>query len=143
MTSAQANKNTFDAYVDRRLDSWGREFNINRSGFDLGYKSKNMLAVLIEHHGEMPERPTGFAPMVVPELDWQIETIVHDIHHEHPHLSAVLRAYYCGFGRQSVERLELAETLWGKKMGKRAYFTYYDVAFQRVAGTLAGLARSA
>jgi hypothetical protein len=102
-----------------------------------------MLQVLIEHRGEMPPRPKGFRPLTIPPLEMLVEDIVHDVHRDAPHLSAVLRAYYCGRGRQSVERLEAAVELVGRKLSRREYYAYHDLGFQRVAGALSALARAA
>ena len=132
---------SFDAYVRQRLRDWGYEFMLGRSCDELGFNGKNMIAVLMEHHGEMPSKPTGFKPLTVPEMEWQIECIVREIHQELPHLAIVLRAYYCGSGRISQERKEIAETLIGKTLSRRVYYTYHDLAFNRVAGILLGIAR--
>ena len=132
---------SFDAYVRQRLRDWGHEFMLERSIDELGFNGKNMIAVLMEHHGEMPSKPTGYKPMTLPEMEWQIECIVREIHRDLPHLSIVLRAYYCGSGRIATERKELAEELIGKPLSRRVYYTYHDLAFNRVAGTLLGIAR--
>jgi hypothetical protein len=134
---------TFDAYVRQRLRDWGHEFMFGRDHEDLGYNGKNMIAVLMEHHGEMPSKPTGYKPMTMPEMEWQIECVVREMHAELPHLALVLRAYYCGSGRISHERKELAEHLIGKSFSRRVYYTYHDLAFNRVAGILLGIARAA
>ncbi len=133
----------FDAYVRRRLEAWGDEFALHRDFELLGHRSKDMLQVLIEHKGEMPERSTGFRPLTIPPNEMQIEDIVHDIHADARHLAAVLRAFYCGRGRQGYERREIAERMLGERIGRRKYFVYHDLGFQRVAGALAALARAA
>src|SRR3546814_9288294 len=51
---------TFGVYVRDRLDEWGREFSLSRDCEYLGYQSKNMLQVLIEHKGEMPGKTQGY-----------------------------------------------------------------------------------
>ena len=135
--------NQFDAYVRRRLEAWGREFALHRDFELLGHKSKDMLAVLIEYKGEMPPRPTGFRPLTIPPLEMQIEDIVHDIHRDAPHLAIVLRAYYCGMGRQGIERRETAVRLLGREIGRQQYYVYHDLGFQRAAGALSALARAA
>lgn len=133
----------FDAYVRRRLEAWGREFALHRDYELLGHKSKDMLQVLIEHKGEMPSRPTGFRPLTIPPLEMQVEDIVHDIHSDAPHLAVVLRAYYCGMGRQGIERREAAEKMMGQPIGKRQYYAYHDLGFHRVAGAMSAIARAA
>ena len=70
---------TFGAYVRARLDAWGDEFALHRDCVYLGHQSQNMLQVLIEHQGEMPERPTGVKPLQVDLLALQVERIVSDI----------------------------------------------------------------
>src|SRR3546814_19499431 len=54
---------TFGVYVRDRLDEWGREFSLSRDCEYLGYQSKNMLQVLIEHKGEMPGKTQGYKPL--------------------------------------------------------------------------------
>lgn len=133
----------FDTYVHFRLDCWGREFRLDRDCEILGHAGKNMLAVLLEHKGEMPAKPTGYKPLTIPHNEMQIEDIVRDIHLDVPILAAVLRAAYCGWGRQGVERLEIAERLSRRSLTRRQYYVYRDMGFQRVAGALAALARAA
>lgn len=135
--------NQFDAYVRRRLESWGREFALHRDFELLGHRSKDMLQVLIEHKGEMPPRNVGFRPLTIPPLEMQVEDIVHDIHRDAPNLAMVLRAYYCGQGRQGIERRETAVRLLGREIGRRQYFTLHDLGFHRVCGALSALARAA
>lgn len=133
----------FDVYVRRRLDSWGREFRLDRDFELLGHRSKDMLQVLIEHKGEMPPKSIGYKPFLVPDLEMQIEDIVHDIHRDARHLAIVLRAYYCGSGRQSHERRATAELLLGRVIDRRTYYAYHDFGFQRVAGALSAISRAA
>lgn len=135
--------NGFDQYVSRRLDAWGREFALHRDVEILGHRSKDMLQVLIDHKGEMPPRPTGFKPLTIPPLEMQIEDIVRGIHADAPLLAHVLRAYYCGNGRQAFERRETAEQLSGLSIPKQRYFLLHDLGFQRVAGVLHGMSRAA
>lgn len=132
---------SFETYVRRRLDAWGSEFRLDRDGDFLGFPSKNVLQVLHEHRGEIPERTTGYKPMLIPPLEWQTETIVHGLHHANSQLAATLRAYYCGSGRVSVERLETLTFLLGRSVTKRAFFTYHDLAFQWVTGALYAIAK--
>jgi len=140
---------TFEMYVRGRLESWGREFCLDRDCEYLGHKSKDMLQVLIEHKGEMPPRPTGFKPLEIPPLEMQIEDIVADMTRDgQRHMSAVLRSYYCGTGRKAVERLAQARYMIQQfdpdtKLSKRKYYTLHDLGFQRVVGVLQGIARAA
>lgn len=99
---------TFGAYVRSRLDAWGAEFALHRDCNHLGHQSKNMLQVLIEHRGEMPERPTGFKPLQIDLLALQVERIVSDIGRDRVHIACSLRGYYCGRGRRKIERYETA-----------------------------------
>jgi len=133
----------FDAYVRRRLDSLGREFALHRDIEILGHKSKDILQVLMEHKGEMPPRAVGFRPLTIPPLDMQIEDIVRGIHADSPILAIVLRAYYCGSGRQGVERRHTAEAMFGRRIRRDRYYTYHALGFQRVAGALSAIARAA
>ena len=127
---------TYDIYVRTRLDAWGREFAFHRDAELLGHKSKDMLQLLIEHKGEMPPKATGYRPLTIPPLEWQIETIVAQIHADAPLLAVVLRAYYCGSGRKAIECREKAQELAKRRLTRRMYFTYHDLGFQRVAGAL-------
>jgi len=133
---------SFETYVRRRLDAWGSEFRLDRDGDFLGFPSKNVLQVLHEHRGEIPERSGGVRPLLIPPLEWQTETIVHDLNQASSHLAATLRAYYCGSGRVSVERLETLVMLLGRPVNKRAFFTYHDMAFQWVTGALYTIAKA-
>ena len=133
----------FDRYVRMRLDAWGREFRLDRDFELLGHRSKDMLQVLIEHKGEMPARATGFRPLTIPPLEMQIEDVVHDIYSDTPPLAIVLRAYYCGSGRQGFERLEIARRLLKgvdrSTLSRRRYYLLHDLGFQRIAGALSAL----
>jgi hypothetical protein len=133
---------SFDTYVRRRLDAWGTEFRLDRDADFLGFPSKNVLQVLHEHRGEIPERTSGYRPMLIPPLEWQMEMIVHDMNHAAGYMASTLRAYYCGSGRVGVERLELLESMLGRKVGRRAFFQYHDLAFQWVSGALLTMARN-
>lgn len=135
--------NQFDAYVRRRLDAWGHEFALWKDIEILGHKSKDILQVLIEHKGEMPARAVGFKPLLISPEVMQVEDLVSDVYRDSPHLAVVLRAYYCGSGRQGVERRETAEAMLGRKIDRRAYYTYHDLGFQRVAGAMSAIARVA
>lgn len=130
---------TFDLYVRTRLDAWGREFALHRDCEILGHRSKDMLQVLIEHKGEMPPRVTGYKPLTIPPLEMQTENIVRGVHRDAPILAYVLRAYYCGSGRQAFERREIAEQFIGMPISKAKYFTLHDLGFQRVAGMMSSM----
>jgi hypothetical protein len=134
---------TFDAYVRMRLDAWGREFRLDRQHEQLGHRSKNMLAILIEHAGEIPPPNVGFKPLLIPPLEMQVEDIVRTVHADTPMMAAILRAYYCGSGRVGVERLAQARHLADSNISKRQFYTLHDLGFQRVAGALAVIARAA
>jgi len=47
---------TFGEYVRSRLEHWGGEYALHRDCEYLGFQSRNLLAVLIEHRGDMPGR---------------------------------------------------------------------------------------
>lgn len=144
---------TFGLYVRRRLDHWGRVFSLSRDCEYLGHQSKNILQVLIEHHGEMPARVTGFKPLEVDQDALQIEMIVSDIAREQKRLACVLRAYYAGNGRRKVERYETALLLISnverdEKHNPRLpnvqrFLAMVDIGTAQVRGALVGLALAA
>ena len=110
---------SFGEYVRTRLDEWGREFSLARDCDYLGHQSKNMLQVLIEHRGEMPERPTGFKPLTVSLQALQIEQLVSEVARDQVRIACCLRAFYCGSGRRKVERYKTALVLIaGASMGR-------------------------
>jgi hypothetical protein len=137
----------FGAYVRAELEHWGREFALHRDCEYLGHQSKNVLAVLMEHEGEMPERTQGFKPLETDPRAQVIEDIVADIARTDISLACVLRGYYCGSGRRKEERWEQANTLlvaFGKAaVSVRTYQAQCELGFQRVRGRLEGLARAA
>lgn len=135
-TSEADSTGQYGRYVRLRLDMWGREFRLGRDVELLGHKSKDMLQILIEHRGEMPARTIGFRPLTIPPLEMQVEDIVRGIHGDAPHLAAVLRAFYCGNGRQGFERREIAEEMLRVKLPRPVYFAYHKEGFQRVAEAL-------
>lgn len=134
---------TFDDYVRGRLDDWGRVFALHRDCEILGHKSKDMLAIIIEHGGELPPRATGFKPFTVPMQEMQIEDIVSGIARVNMRQAHVLRAYYCGSGRQRVERLETARQLLREDLPLRRYFEIHDAAFDVVRDTLKTMRQAA
>jgi len=97
----------FGAYVRGELEHWGREFALHRNCEYLGHQSKNLLAVLMEHH-EMPGRAQGYKPMETDSRAQLIEDIVADIARTDISLACVLRGYYCGSGRRKEEQWEQA-----------------------------------
>lgn len=132
---------TFGAYVRARLDGWGREFALHRDCEYLGHQSRNMLAVLIEHGGEMPPRPVGFRPLEVDLDALHIERIVSEIGRDRVQIACALRGYYCGSGRRKVERYETALLLMDAagvrcKPTARAYMTLVTLGEAEVRGAL-------
>lgn len=138
---------TYGRYVRNRLERWGEEFALHRDCEYLGHKSKDMLAVLIEHRGEMPPRVTGFKPLEIPPDEQQIEDIVADIARVDVVRATVLRAYYCGRGRRGEERLQTANEMLRKmgmpELGRRKYFSEHDLGFEAVRWMLNGLEAAA
>lgn len=137
----------FGTYVRAELEHWGREFALHRDCEYLGHQSKNVLAVLMEHEGEMPERTQGFKPLETDARAQVIEDIVADIARTDISLACVLRAYYCGSGRRKEERWEQANILLAtsgrKAVSVRTYQAQCELGFQRIRGRLEGIARAA
>lgn len=137
---------TFGAYVRMRLDEWGQEFCLARDCEQLGYQSRNVLQVLIEHRGEMPGRALGFKPLEVSPTAHQIELLVTEIARTQPDLACVLRAYYCGTGRRKVERYETALRLISNVLPNSIlpkvdrYLRMVDLGTAQVRGALVALA---
>lgn len=136
----------FGAYVRGELEHWGREFALHRDCEYLGHQSKNLLAVLMEHH-EMPGRVQGYKPMETDARAQVIEDIVADIARTDVSLACVLRGYYCGSGRRKEERWQQARellVLMGQRpVSVRQYLLMAELAFQRVRGRLEAGARAA
>jgi hypothetical protein len=132
----------FGAYVRERLDHWGREFAFFRDWELLGHKSKDMLAVLIEHAGEMPPRPTGFRPFHVDLLAMQVEDCVREVFHAEPVPAWAIRAYYCGEGRRGVERYDLFRALAKSTASRSTYYRSVDRGTDLVRAKLLALART-
>lgn len=136
--------NTLAAFVERRLEAWGREFALHRDCEYLGHQSKNMLQVLKEHRGEMPRRAVGFKPLEVDADAMAVEVAVHELGLAHPRAACVMRAWYCGRGRVQVERLEQAEELIralplehrSASISRAQYRALRDVGVAYVAGRL-------
>ena len=135
----------FGEYVKSRLDRWGDEFALRKDCDYLGHQSKNMLQVLIEHKGEMPQRPTGFKPLEVDLQALTIEMIVSDIARDNVHVACALRGYYCGSGRRKIERFETALLLMESagvrcKPNARGYMELIKLGEAEVRGALRMLA---
>lgn len=137
---------TFGAYIRRRLEHWGEEFALHRDVEWLGYSSKTILKVLMEHRG-MPGRATGFKPIETDQLAQQIEDVVSDISKKNAEAAWVLRAYYCGIGRRSVERYETANMLLANaglgSMSLRKYNATRVIGDDMVANAILEVARAA
>lgn len=133
----------FGAFVRAELEHWGREFALHRDCEYLGHQSKNLLAVLMEHH-EMPGRAQGYKPMETDPRAQVIEDIVTDIARTDVSLACVLRGYYCGSGRRKEERWEqarqLLQLMGQRPVSVRQYLSMVELGFQRVRGRLEGSA---
>jgi len=138
---------TFGIYVRRRLEHWGEVFALHKENEYLGHQSKNMLQVLIEHRGEMPERTQGFKPMEIDEQALQIELMVSDVARTDLPMACVLRGFYCGSGRRKVERWEQANGLLSEQglrtISVRSYLAIAELAFERIRGRFEGLSIAA
>lgn len=138
---------TFGVYVRTRLDEWGQEFALCRDCEYLGHQSKNVLQVLIDHLGEMPERAQGFRPLEVSLPALQIEQAVTQLAKEQMATACALRGYYCGSGRRKVERWETANlliTTAGHRMvTQRHYLTLIQIGEAYIRGMLSALAKAA
>lgn len=136
----------FGAYVRGELEHWGREFALHRDCEYLGHQSKNLLAVLMEHH-EMPGRAQGYKPLETDPRAQAIEDIVSDIARTDISLACVLRGYYCGSGRRKEERWEqarqLLQLMGQRPVSVRQYLLMAELGFQRVRGRLEAGARAA
>lgn len=141
-----SNIDTFGEYVEFRLKHWGDEFSLSRRCEYLGYASKNLLAVLMEHH-EMPGRVTGYKPLEVDVEAMQIEDIVAEIARDQMAIACVMRAWYCGRGRRKVEKFETANMLIANARGQPVSLSQYRnlhiVGEAQVRGALIGIAQAA
>lgn len=137
----------FGAYVRAELEHWGREFALHRDCEYLGHQSKNVLAVLMEHEGEMPERTQGFKPLETDPRAQVIEDIVADIARTDISLACVLRGYYCGSGRRKEERLSQANELLARQgrpmVGVSRYLSLVEKGSNRIRGWLEGASKVA
>jgi hypothetical protein len=147
MGSKAMQVDTFGAYVRAELDHWGREFALHRDCDYLGHQSKNLLAVLIEHKGDMPGRTQGYRPLETDRSAQRIEDLVAEIGRSNGSMAAVLRAYFCGMGRRKVERygtcLMLLATGGHPPMTVRAYLEMAKRGEDRIYGMMAGMQRAA
>lgn len=120
-------------YVQTMLEAWGREFALCRE--DEPHEA-TLLYRLIQYGGEIPRLEGGRAPETVNEQAYAIELIVSKMHQSRPVEASVMRAWYCGRGRQKFERREMAEALSGCKIGASEYFAAYLRALAYVEGAL-------
>ncbi len=138
---------TFGAYVRAQLEHWGREFALHRDCDYLGHHSKNLLAVLIEHKGDMPGRAKGYKPLESDARAQMIEDLVTSIARDSVAMACCLRGYHCGIGRRKVERYETALLLMTScgqpPVSTRQYLNLVDLGFQRLRGRLEGWAQVA
>jgi len=134
---------TFGAYVRAQLEHWGREFALHRDCDYLGHQSKNLLAVLIEHKGDMPARAQGYKPLQTDASAQRLEDFVAEISRSNASMASVLRAYFCGMGRRKVERYEtcllLLATAGLPPMTVRAYLEMAKRGEDRIYGMMAGM----
>lgn len=131
-----------EAWVTARLAAWGREFRIyvhdDAASQSCGEPSQvSPLWVLLKFGGVSPRGAGGRPPVHIDESAWEVEQIVADMFRIRPVDASVLRAYYGGYGRQKIERRELAERLAGVRIPARAYFTAHDRGVAWVLGALA------
>lgn len=147
LAQAEGERDIFGEYVRRRLEHWGEVFSLHRDVEWLGYASKNMLQVLIEHKGEMPARAQGYKPLEVDNDAEFIERVVSSMARKQTPVACVLRAYYCGRGRRKVERFETANLLLAtageKTISQRHYLVLHDLGFAEVRGVVRGMAIAA
>lgn len=147
MADAEGGCDVFGEYVRRRLTHWGEVYSLHRDVEWLGFSSKNLLQVLIEHKGYMPGKPQGFKPLEVDQDAETIELIVAGMVRKQAPIACVLRAYYCGRGRKKVERFETANMLLAnlghRPVSVRHYQVLHDVGFAEVRGVLRGMALAA
>lgn len=138
---------TFGAYTRARLSEWGKEFAFHRDCEFLGYSSKNLIQILMDHKGELPRSGGGFKPLEVSPTAQQIEDAIADLARSDLRPACVLRAYYCGSGRVKVERLETANMLLTSAglppIRERQYLTLHDLGFAHIRGFLGGIAQAA
>ena len=134
---------TFGLYARAELEHWGREFALHRDCEYLGHQSKNLLAVLMEHH-EMPSRAQGYKPLETDLRAQKVEDLVMHIARTNVEMAVVLRAYFCGMGRRKVERWETCNMLLANMKAKmitvNAYLEIARRGEDRIRGMLEGAA---
>lgn len=142
--AAEGELDIFGAFVRRRLERWGEDYCLHRNVEYLGFHSKNMLQVLIEHRGDMPGRTQGYKPLEVDTDNQFIEEVVSSMAKQQKAIACVLRAYYCGRGRRKIERWETANLLLAtvglQTISQRQYLLLHDIGFAEVRGVLRGVA---
>lgn len=138
-----AQTDLFGAYVRAELEHWGREFALHRDCDYLGHHSKSVLAVLIEHRGDMPGKAQGYKPLAIDRAAQVMEDLVAAIAKSNGPMACVLRAYFCGQGRRKVERYETALLLLAtggfEPMTVRAYLEMAKRGEDRIYGMMAGM----
>lgn len=138
---------TFGAYVRAELEHWGREFALHRDCDYLGHHSKNLLAVLIEHEGEMPPPNVGYKPLETDARAQLVEDVVYRISRTDSQMACSLRGYYCGLGRRKVERYETALILMtnagAPAVRVSAYLDLVRRGTERVRGVIEGIVMAA
>ncbi len=138
---------TFGAYVRAELEHWGREFALHRDCDYLGHHSKNLLAVLIEHEGEMPPPNVGYKPLETDARAQLVEDVVYRISRTDNQMACSLRRYYCGLGRSTVARYETALLLMpnagAPAVRVRAYLALVRRGPARVRGVIEGIVMAA
>jgi hypothetical protein len=121
------------AYIRDMLEAWGREFQL------FGESEPNAETLLYKfmlYGGEIPRLEGGRPPEHVNEQAYAIEVIVAKMHQTRPIEASVMRAWYCGRGRQKFERREQAQALAGCKISEREYFAAYLRALAYIEGAL-------
>jgi hypothetical protein len=137
---------TFGDYVKFRLTGWGNEFALHRD-IEIHGSGCNILQMLIEHAGEIPQRSAGVKPVEVDLYALEIEQIVAEIARDQMPIACCLRGYYCGRGRRGYERLETANLLLGalrlRQVRRRQYLGLVEHGQTIVRGWLLAVARAA
>lgn len=120
-------------YIRDMLETWGREFRLFGENEP---HEETLLYKLVLYGGEIPRLEGGHPPEHVNEQAYAIEVIVAKMHRTRPIEASVMRAWYCGRGRQKFERREQAQALAGAKISEREYFAAYLRALAYVEGAL-------
>jgi len=136
MTTATASRTVHGLVLERikqMLEVWGREFSLDSAQEP---SEATLLYRLIEYGGEIPRLEGGRPPERINEQAYAIEQIVCEMYRTRPVEASVMRAWYCGRGRQKFERRETAEILSGRKIGPSEYFAAYLRALAYIEGAL-------